>query len=153
MSYMDLDWSEVPHHSGRGFWSMISDNAALYNRRDAHRLNAWGGLVAMVVRSAGLRGYGEDRSISLGRSSTGYRDGRDSSLSSQTLSNPFHSIKFWAAAACVESKGTTTNYSPELTLCSRSIGPRSSPLVNDVARRLFGYAIARLCRYPYSQCL
>ena len=144
MRYMDLDWSEVSHHSGTGFWGMISDNAALYNRQDAHRLNAWGGLVAMVVRSAGLRGYGEDRSIGVRRSPTGYRDGRDSSLSSQTLSHPFHSIKFWAAAACVENKGTTT-YTPGLTLCSRSIGPSSSHslLVGCLETHLLCYVVIR----------
>ena len=42
---------------------MISDNAAPDSRRDAHRLNAWGALVAMVVGSARLRGYGEDRLV------------------------------------------------------------------------------------------
>jgi hypothetical protein len=40
---------------------MISDNLALYSDRGAHRFIPWGDLVAMVVRSPGLRGAGEDQ--------------------------------------------------------------------------------------------
>ena len=53
---------------------MISANAALYSGQGAHRLNAWGALVAMVVRSAGLGGNGEDQSIGVGRLHTGTTD-------------------------------------------------------------------------------
>jgi len=53
MSSVDLNRSEAPYHSGRGFGGIISDNAALYSHRDAHRFIPRGDLVAMVVRSAG----------------------------------------------------------------------------------------------------
>lgn len=46
---------------------MISDNSALYNYRGAHRLIPWGALIAIVVRSAGLQGAGEqERSMDFG---------------------------------------------------------------------------------------
>ena len=32
MSGMDLNESEAPYHSGRGFKGMINDNEALYSR-------------------------------------------------------------------------------------------------------------------------
>ena len=38
-------------HSCRGFWVIISDNGALYDRRDTHELIAWDTLVVMVVSS------------------------------------------------------------------------------------------------------
>ena len=40
-------------------FGIISDNATLYSYRGAHRLIPCGALVAIVVRSAGLRGAGE----------------------------------------------------------------------------------------------
>ena len=42
-------------------FGIISDNATPYGYRGAHRLIPCGALVAMVVRSAGLRGAERDR--------------------------------------------------------------------------------------------
>ena len=50
VSSLDLNRSEAPYHSGRGFTGVISDNEALYSDRGAHRFMAWSDLVAMVVR-------------------------------------------------------------------------------------------------------
>lgn len=51
---MDLNGSESPHHSSKGCWSIISDNAVPYSHRGAHRSIPCGDLVAMVIRFAGL---------------------------------------------------------------------------------------------------
>ena len=48
---MDLNRSEAPYHSGRGFRGVISDNEALDSDRGAHRFMPWSDVVAMVVRS------------------------------------------------------------------------------------------------------
>ena len=48
---MDLNRSEAPYHSGRGFRGMISDKEALDSDRGAHRFMPWSDVVAMVVRS------------------------------------------------------------------------------------------------------
>ena len=45
---MDLNRSEAPYHSGRGFKGMMSDNEALYSYRCAHRFIPRGELVAML---------------------------------------------------------------------------------------------------------
>ena len=138
---------------------MISNNAAKYSGRGAHRLNAWGALVTMVVRSAGLRSYGEDRSIGVRRPIPEWPMAADVCLvkCARTLTH-LQNINLWTTAARVESKRTAT-YSPGLSLCSRSIGPRLveevylSPFVKDVALWPFGNTPAMLCRYPSSQCL
>ena len=43
---------------------MLSDNEVLYRYRGAHRFIPWDALVAMVIRSAGLRGT-EDQERSM----------------------------------------------------------------------------------------
>jgi len=56
MSGVDLNRNEETHHPGGDLWGMISNNPTPYIYRGAHRFIPWGGLVAMAVRSAGLRG-------------------------------------------------------------------------------------------------
>ena len=105
---------------------MISDNAAIYSGRGAHRLDAWGALVAMVLRSARLRSYGEDRSIGVRRPIPEWPMAADVVFQvkcARTLTH-LQNINLWATVARVESKRTVI-YSPGQSLCSRSIGPRS----------------------------
>ena len=109
---------------------MINNNAAPYSRRGAHRLNAWGALVAMVVRSAGLRGYGEDQSIGVGRSRIPDRwpmtadvcrvelGTGDAVAITSTLSGRQRLV--WEANLFT---------GPGLSLCSRSIARRSSTVL------------------------
>ena len=49
LSNMDVNRSDAPYHSGRGFSDIISYNEARYNYRGAHRFIPRGDLVAMVV--------------------------------------------------------------------------------------------------------
>ncbi len=64
MSSMDLNWSEAPHHSGRGFGVPSATMQRYIAMGGAHRLIFMGAQVAMVVCSAWLwERLGEDRSI------------------------------------------------------------------------------------------